>query len=99
MATEIKYQITNGPCKLDLMLAHFVATNANPHPLVFTLEGGPVGQGPYTLYYRGGKREDGSGESFMIEAVFTSTGGTVSRIVTGYYCTRTRTGYLSFTRE
>ena len=106
MATNIvlaKTQITNGPCKLDLMLALFDANNTRPRPVVFVVAGeGQLCPGPVEVQISSVEREDGSGESFNLKGRwdFRSLSGlSISYNVEGYYSTKTRTGTVTLTYQ
>ncbi len=91
--------ITNGPCKMDLMLALFDASNDRPRPLVFSVMRGSAGSEAITVHVSSVQREGGSGESFNITALWQSKTDGGSFNVVMYYSTKTRTGYATPIRQ
>ena len=101
MATNIRYEITAGPSKMDLMLALFdqpVIEGTIRHRTVrFTVESVTdkhrMKVGEVELIVDGVTREDGSGESWNIEGRFAPRPGDhLHPRVKGYYSTYLRKG-------
>ncbi len=85
------FKIIDGPSKFDLMMALFDNTATAPRRLNFRLEGEEV----FSIYLLSVGREDGSGESWLLEGIAFWPSRFSDRKVKGYFSTQRRIGHLN----
>ena len=91
MATQ-RFEILEGPSKLDLMLGLFDGTSTKPRLVLFSLWDGASAWTVTSVLLSGVSREDGSGESWIF------TGCTNGKSIKGYFSTKTRKGHLEYSQ-
>ncbi|MHB0978223.1 MAG: SH3 domain-containing protein [Minisyncoccota bacterium] len=86
------FKIIYGPSKFDLMMALFDNTATAPRQVSFQPESGMEALSIHLLSIG---REDGSGESWLLEGIVFWPDRLSDRKVRGYFSTQRRTGYLN----
>ena len=87
----VRYDITDGPSKMDFMLSLFDGDTQHRRPVVFTLRG----EGLTSFIIDGVEREDGSGENWIFKGSYYL--GSISRILAhGFFSTRMRKGWIEY---
>ena len=96
----VQYQIVNGPSKRDLELALFDGDSQHRRHVVFSFEehygesGKSIALTVRAFILNGVSREDGSGESWLINGYFAGAYPPIP--IKGYFSTKTRKGHLEF---
>lgn len=89
--SELKFPVTGGPSKFDLMLSLFDGNQTPRKTVEFKLEGIKT---PVRVAVTGVSQEDGSGESWIIEGWLS--GMEKSFPISLWFTTSSRKGYITF---
>ena len=87
-----RFNIVDGPSKLDLMLSLFDGDSGLRRKVTFLLERSLSRNHLHPVINKVG-REDGSGENWMFEGYCRKVNGQ-DDLIRGFFSTRTRTGWV-----